>query len=161
MTSVAGHGDAGSLAEGKALTLEQLLAPCYPCWEAGLSVPAHLAPRYKALSCVLQLIYSTQSCDCHRPEPHIAPPGSLQLSPHTPQSSTRTCSLFLLLSPSPLSAQQSPAPTAHEARAHPHTKKAWGGLRFRLAVVLWRDTCLGLGNEKQTGFYVHSSPSPT
>lgn len=72
-TSVSGQGGHRSPAERKALALEQLRAPRCPCWEAGTSSAAHLAPRYKALSCTLQLTCSTQSCNCHSTEPHTAP----------------------------------------------------------------------------------------
>lgn len=45
-TSVSGQGGCRSPAEGKALSLEQSHAPCCPCWEAGMTSPTYLAPRY-------------------------------------------------------------------------------------------------------------------
>lgn len=74
-----------------------------------MSSSAHLAPRYKALSCMLQLTCSSQSCDCHSTEPHIAPDEF--------NSSARDDTLFSALPLFPPSAQQSPAATAHEVRA--------------------------------------------
>lgn len=153
VTSVSEQGGRRSPAEGKALALEWPQAPCCPCWEAGTSTPAHLAPRYKALSCMLQLMCSIQSCDCHSTEAHIAPDEL--------HSSARDDTLFSVsASLSPPSAQQSPAATTHEARAHPPARKTWGGVGFRLAVVI-RDTLSRAWAGEKTGFYVDSSPRPS
>lgn len=141
MTSVSGQGGHRSPAEGKTLALEWPQALRCPCWEAGMASPAHLPPRYKALSCMLQLTCSTQSCDCHGTKPHIKPDEF--------HSCARDDTLFCLcLSLSPPSAQQPPAATTDEARACPPARNTWGGAGFRLAMVLG-ETRLGLGKEKK------------